>query len=180
MASCGYFLWPKSKSSAGTGAGDAAVSPGLRFLVPGGALWIPPDRTPGDSAAADSGWGDDAFWQCLSGPWIWALGRLHASWPGFPPPSFPSTLATPGPDLLGHLILPGIAHATSLTRRKSAPIWVRMSAHVLGGQLSAWHLLSEATGEPSQFSQRKAQFFSDYFPLREAGKWNRGDLALSL
>lgn len=57
---------PTSKPSAGEGDEDAAASPSPRFLALGGAVWLPPDCVPGDSAAVDSGWWDEAFWQPLS------------------------------------------------------------------------------------------------------------------
>lgn len=124
-------------------------------MVPAGAVWIPPDPIPGDSAAADSGWGRGVRHSGRlslgpgSGPWEdCTLPGLASS------PAFPSTPAPPGPDLLGHRTLPGAMHATSLPRRKSAPIWVRMSARVLGGLLPAPHLLLEATAELSQLTPK--------------------------
>lgn len=54
-----------------------------------------------------------------------------------------------------------------------------MSARVLGGLLPAPHLLSEATAELSQLTPKGRPGSSqDCFPLLEAGKRNRGDLAL--
>jgi len=82
----------------------------LHSWVPEGAVWIPPDPQSGDSAAVDSGWWDDAFWQLLSLVLDLCHGKLAhiLVQPPFPHPTSPSSLQLllpKGPDLLIHPVL---------------------------------------------------------------------------
>ena len=100
--------------------------------------------SPGDSAAVDSGWWDDAFWQLLSLVLDLCHGKLACILvqPPFPHPTSPSSLQLllpEGPDLLVHPVLWGAAcHQVSPMFRKLAPYLVRCQCVFVAAQAACF------------------------------------------